>query len=151
MLRIVWVMMAIGAIVLLVACSSDDSSSSTSTAGSTTPTTTGTTTAGAPCGGTSTVEAAVRESPVAGLSEVSDKYDVSGVRSAASAPTWARFDNPPKAGVTDFQGGYGVAHCESGAWVVQDAGTSDVGCAGGTIPAVPPAVRADLGLECTGP
>jgi hypothetical protein len=96
------------------------------------------------------VEAAVRASSVAGLNEVSDSYDVSGVRSAASDPTWARFEDNPKAGVVDFQGGYGVAHCESGAWVVQDAGSVDVGCGGGSIPAVPPAVRTDLGLECTG-
>ena len=141
----------IGAIASLGACSSGDSSSDSSTPSATTPTTTGATTAGAACGGTATVEAAVRDSSVAGLNEVSDKYDVSGVRSAASDPTWARFENPPKAGITDFQGGYGVAHCESGAWVVQDAGTADVGCGGGTIPAVPPAVRTDLGLECTGP
>lgn len=35
-------------------------------------------------------------------------------------------------------------------WVVYDEGSAEVGCGGGTIPAVPPAVRTDLGLECPG-
>jgi hypothetical protein len=65
--------------------------------------------------------------------------------------TWARFDDLPKPGVTDFQGGYGVVHCEAGAWVVNDVGTAEVGCGGGTISAVPEAVRTDLGLECPVP
>ena len=66
-----------------------------------------TTTASAPCGGATTVEAAVRASTLAGLGDTSDKYDVSGVRVASSDSTWARFDDLPKPGVTDFQGGEG--------------------------------------------
>ena len=147
--------LAIGASALLAACNGGGSSSSSSGTTTTTTTTTTiaastTTTAGAPCGGTATVEAAVRHSTVAGLNQVSDKYDVRNVSTAASDPTWARFEEPPKAGVTDFQGGYGVAHCESGAWVVTDVGTDQVGCPGGTIPPPPLSVRRDLVLHCAG-
>lgn len=153
------VVLAIGAIASLVACSNDDSSRSTGTTSATTATTSAATTtsvvptttaAGAACGGAATVEAAVRGTAVAGLNEVADKFNVSGVRIAASNPTWARFDDVPKPGVTDFQGGYGVVRCESSGWVVYDEGSSEVGCGGGTIPAVPPAVRSDLGLVCPG-
>jgi hypothetical protein len=152
MLRSVVAVLAIGAIASLGACSNDDSSSSTDTTGATTASTAAatTTTGGAPCGGTATVEAAVRGSSVAGLGEVSEKYDVSGVQVSASDPTWGRFQDVSKPGVTDFQGGYGVVHCESGTWVVYDAGSAGVGCGGGAIAAVPPAVRSDLGLVCPG-
>ena len=158
MFRSAVAVLAIGAVASFAACSSDDSSSSTDTTRATTATTSApdtsaeptTTAASAPCGGAAAVEAAVRGSSVAGLNQVADKFDVSGVKVAASDPTWARFDDAPKAGVTDFQGGYGVVHCESGGWVVYDAGSAEVGCGGGTIAEVPPAVRSDLGLTCPG-
>lgn len=92
--------------------------------------------------------AAVKASPVAGLNEGTDQYDVTDVRVASSDRSWAGFSDVPKPGVTTYQGGYGVAHCQGGAWVVYDTGSAEVGCGGGTIPPVPPAVRADLGLEC---
>jgi hypothetical protein len=143
--RVVIGVLALGAVVALAACSSDDSSKSADTQ-STTASTTGTT-AGAPCGGAAAVEAAVRQSSVAGLKQVSDQFDVTNVVVAQSDPTWARFSDAAKAGIVTFQGGYGVVNCESGAWVVTDAGSADVGCQTGT----PPAVLADLQLDCIGP
>jgi len=97
------------------------------------------------------VSAAVKGTGVAGLGSVADKFDVTNVRVAASDAMWAGFSDVPKPGVTDFQGGYGVAHCATSAWVVYDEGSAEVGCGGGTIPAVPAAVRTDLGLECPAP
>jgi hypothetical protein len=143
----VGVAILIGALAV-VACSSDDSSNTSST-----PPTTGTTSSTPatkpPCGGIAAVDVAVRQSPIAGLGDATSKYDVIGVRAAKSDPTWARFKDVPRAGVTDFQGGYGVVHCDANGWTVYDVGTSDVGCGGGAIPAVPGPVRADLDLQCS--
>ena len=153
MLRSALAVLAIGAIVSVAACSNDDSSSRTDATRATTATTSTeptTTAASAPCGGAATVEAAVRGTSVAGLDQVADKFDVKGVQVAASDPTWARFDDVPKPAVVDFQGGYGVVRCESNGWVAYDVGSAEVGCGGGTIPPVPPAVRSDLGLACPG-
>jgi hypothetical protein len=143
--RRIGLVLVIGAVGVLSACSSGGSGSSGSG-----PTTTSTTTAtgAAPCGGADAIEAAVRASDVAGLSSVSDKFNVTSIRIDSIDRMWARFEEAPKPGVTDFQGGYGVARCVSGSWVVYDVGTAEVGCGGGTIPAVPAAVRTDLALGC---
>jgi hypothetical protein len=146
-LRRIGLVLVIGAGGVLSACSGGGDSGSSSPATSE-PTTT---TVPSPCGGADAIEAAVRASDVAGLSSASDKFNVTGIRLDSSDRTWARFENGPKPGITDFQGGYGIMHCESGAWVVYDLGTSEVGCGGGTIPAVPAAVRTDLALECPAP
>ena len=148
-LRVVIGVLTLGAVVALAACGDSDSSNNADTqktTASTTGSTTGTT-AGAPCGGAAAVEAAVRQSSVAGLNQVSDQFDVTDVVVAQSDPAWARFSNSAKAGNVTFQGGYGVVNCQSGAWVVTDAGSADVGCQTGT----PPAVLADLKLDCIGP
>jgi hypothetical protein len=148
-LRVVIGVLTLGAVVALAACGDSDSSNNADTqktTASTTGSTTGTT-AGAPCGGAAAVEAAVRQSSVAGLNQVSDQFDVTNVVVAQSDPTWARFSDAPKAGIVTFQGGYGVVNCQSGAWVVTDAGSADVGCQTGT----PLAVLADLKLDCIGP
>jgi hypothetical protein len=102
-----------------------------------------------PCGGAATIPAAVKASPVAGLNVAADEYNVVNIKVAASDPTWALFyDGPTPAHYSDFQGGHGVVHCVGGQWSVADAGTAEVGCGTGTLPAVPPAILTELGLGC---
>ena len=89
----------------------------------------------------------MRSSSVGGLSGTSASYDVTGVRLAASDPTWARFSVVAKAGQeANFQNGYGVMQCTLLGWAVNDVGSSGVGCDGAGAP--PEAVRSDLGLDC---
>lgn len=100
-----------------------------------------------PCGGSATVAAAVRSSPVGGLSDASDAYSVGDVRIAVTDTTWGRFSTVPNAGQTSaFQNGYGVVHCTSSGWTVTDFGTSEVGCSGTDVP--PAEVRYVLPLPC---
>jgi len=102
-----------------------------------------------PCGGTATVAAAVRVSTVAGLDQKPSQYLVANVSLARSDSTWARFDTLPAAGKeATYQGGSGLAHCDGTTWAVTDFGTAEVGCPGGAVAPPPPAVRADLGIDC---
>jgi hypothetical protein len=113
----------------------------------TTDQTTSTAVGDEPCGGSSTVSAAVKSSSVGGLSGAANAYNVSDVRIASSDPTWGRFSTVPKAGQeTNFQNGYGVIHCTSSGWTVTDFGTAQVGCSGSDAPPVP--VRTELQLSC---
>src|SRR5262245_44625928 len=98
-----------------------------------------------PCGGAAAVPAAVRASSTGGLSGASDLYDVKDVRVASSDPNWGRFSVEAKNG-KEFQSAYGVVQCTLIGWLVNDVGTSGVGCTGDK--AAPPAVRSDLGLNC---
>ncbi len=108
-----------------------------------------TTEASLPCGGTGTVPAAVRASTVAGLDTNPTQYLVANVSLARSDSTWARFDTLPAAGQeSSYRGGFGLAHCDGTTWAVTDFGSAEVGCPGGTVPPPPPAVRADLGINC---
>jgi len=102
-----------------------------------------------PCGGTATVAAAVRGSGVAGLATNPSHYIIANVSLARSDSTWARFDTLPAAGQeSSYQGGFGLAHCDGTSWAVTDFGTAEVGCPGGAVTPPPPAVRADLGIDC---
>lgn len=60
---------------------------------------------------------------------------------ASSDPTWARADLVPGPDVALDQAVV-IAHKVGGAWEVADVGTSGVGCQ------TPPAVKADLGVDC---
>ena len=100
----------------------------------------------APCGGAAAVTAAVRASTTGGMNAASDLYDVRDIR-IASDQDWGRFSVVPKAGKeTQFQPAYGVVQCTLIGWLVNDVGTSAVGC-DGKDPA-PVAVRSELGLSC---
>ena len=111
--------------------------------------TTSTTAAPLPCGGAAALPAAVRTSPTPGLVGVTHEYVVANVSLARSDPTWARFDTLPAAGEEHtYRGGFGLAHCAGTVWTVTAFGTAEVGCPGGTVPPPPPAVRADLGIDC---
>ena len=102
-----------------------------------------------PCGGASTIPAAVKASSVGGLSGSAALYDVTDVRVADSDATWGRFSTVPKAAQdSSFQSGYGVVQCTLLGWSVTAYGSSDVGCSGAGAP--PAAVRADLDLTCPG-
>jgi len=102
-----------------------------------------------PCGGPATIAGAVRASAVAGLDTNPAQYIVANVSLARSDSTWARFDTLPAAGQeSTYQGGSGLAHCDGTSWTVTDFGTTEVGCPGGTAAPPPPAVRADLGIDC---
>jgi hypothetical protein len=102
-----------------------------------------------PCGGTATIPVAVRASTVAGLDLKPARYMVANVSLARSDATWARFDTLPAAGQeATYQGGSGLAHCDGTTWTVTDFGTAEVGCPGGAVAPPPPAVRADLGIDC---
>ena len=117
--------------------------------GATDQTTTTAATGAAPCGGASTVPAAVKASSVGGLSGAANLFDVTDVRLAASDPTWGRFSAVPKSGQTaNFQSGYGVVQCTLLGWSVNAYGTSQVGCSGTGAP--PAQVRTDLQLTCPG-
>jgi len=119
---------------------------STSTTASTTTTTDA---ASLPCDGPTAVPAAVRASPVAGLNQNPTVYQVENVSTAASDPTWGRFDTLPMPGQEGtYQGGSGLVHCVAGAWAVTDFGTAEVGCPGGAAAPPPAAVAADLGIDC---
>jgi hypothetical protein len=101
----------------------------------------------APCGGAAAVTAAVRASATGGMNGASDLYDVRDIRVAASDPDWGRFSVVPKAGKeSQFQPAYGVVQCTLIGWLVNDVGTSAVGCEGNGAP--PAAVRSELGLSC---
>jgi hypothetical protein len=101
----------------------------------------------APCGGAAAVTAAVRASTTGGMNAASDLYDVKDIRIATSTPDWGRFSVVPKAGKEgQFQPAYGVVQCTLIGWLVNDVGTSAVGC-DGKDPA-PVAVRPELGLSC---
>jgi len=144
---------AILAVGALAACGGGGSAASRATTTTTTRTravaTTTTITAAGPCGGAPTVPAAVRASPVAGLSQNPTQYRVDNVSLARSDPTWGRFDALPAPGQESvYQGGSGIVHCAAGAWSVTDFGTSEVGCPGGSVAPPPETVRADLGIEC---
>ena len=118
----------------------------TSTTASTTTTTNA---ASLPCDGPTTIAAAVRTSPVAGLDLDPTVYQVENVTTAASDPTWGRFDTLPQSGQEGtYPGGSGLVHCAAGTWTVTDFGTAAVGCPGGTAAPPPPAVAADLGIDC---
>ncbi len=102
-----------------------------------------------PCGGTATIPAAVRVSAVAGLDVNPAQYLVANVSLSRSDSTWARFDTLPAAGQeASYQGGFGLAHCDGTSWAVTDFGSAEVGCPGGAVAPPPPAVRADLGIDC---
>jgi hypothetical protein len=109
---------------------------------------TATTVAGeAPCNGVAAIAAAVRGSSVGGLNGASDLYDVEKIRVAQSDPNWGRFSVVAKAGKeAEFQSAYGVVQCTLIGWLVNDVGTSGVGCSGDK--AAPPAVRSELKLSC---
>jgi hypothetical protein len=101
----------------------------------------------APCGGAGAVTTAVRASTTGGLNGTSAQYDVNGIRIASSDPDWGRFSVAPKAGQeAQFQPAYGVVQCTLIGWLVNDVGTSAVGCDGKD--PVPVAVRSELGLSC---
>jgi hypothetical protein len=101
----------------------------------------------APCGGAVAVPAAVRASSTGGLSGASNLYDVKDVRIASSDPSWGRFSVAPKSGKEgQFQSAYGVVQCTLIGWLVNDVGTSGVGCSGSKAP--PAALRSELGLSC---
>jgi hypothetical protein len=138
-------------VVTTAACAGSSASSAAHRARATTPTSSATTTTGAalPCGGVTTVPAAVRASPVAGLDQNPTQYQVQNVSLARSDPTWARFDALPQPGQEGvYQGGSGLAHCAAGVWTVTDFGTAAVGCPGGAVAPPPSAVSADLGIDC---
>jgi hypothetical protein len=101
----------------------------------------------APCGGAAAVTAAVRASTTGGMNAASDLYDVKDVRIASSDPDWGRFSVSPKTGKeSQFQPAYGVVQCTLIGWLVNDVGTSAVGCDGKDAP--PAAVRSELELSC---
>ena len=142
----------VAALVLLAAaCSGSSSPTATARRSATTtaPSTTTTTTGILPCGGVDTLPAAVKVSPVAGLNQNPDVYQVQNVTVARSDPSWARFDTLPASGQEgNYQSGSGLAHCSESAWTVTDFGTTGVGCPGGAVAPPPGAVAADLGISC---
>lgn len=101
-----------------------------------------------PCGGVASVSTAVVNSPIAGMNTQPIEYDVRNVTISSADAAWVRFDFVAKPGITDYQGGYGVAHCVANSWIVVDVGTDMVGCPGGSIAAPTPAVRSSLNLGC---
>ena len=142
----------VAALVLIgTACSGSSSPTATARRSATTtaPSTTTTTTGILPCGGVDTLPAAVKVSPVAGLNQNPDVYQVQNVTVARSDPSWARFDTLPASGQEgNYQSGSGLAHCSESAWTVTDFGTTGVGCPGGAVAPPPPLVAADLGISC---
>ena len=142
----------VAALVLIgTACSGSSSPTATARRSATTtaPSTTTTTTGILPCGGVDTLPAAVKVSPVAGLNQNPDVYQVQNVTVARSDPSWARFDTLPASGQEgNYQSGSGLAHCSESAWTVTDFGTTGVGCPGGAVAPPPGAVAADLGISC---
>ena len=143
------------AALVLIGTACGGSSSPTTTAsrrpGTTTtaPSTTTTTTGILPCGGVDTLPAAVKVSPVAGLNQNPDQYQVQNVTVARSDTNWARFDTLPVPGQEGaYQGGSGLAHCAASSWSVTDFGTAGVGCPGGVVAPPPAAVATDLGISC---
>ena len=142
----------VAALVLIgTACSGSSSPTATARRSATTtaPSTTTTTTGILPCGGVDTLPAAVKVSPVAGLNQNPDVYQVQNVTVARSDPSWARFDTLPASGQEgNYQSGSGLAHCSESAWTVTDFGTAGVGCPGGAVAPPPAAVAADLGISC---
>jgi len=141
------------AALVLVGTACSGSSSPTATARrspiTTAPSTTTTTTGILPCGGVDTLPAAVKVSPVAGLNQNPDVYQVKNVTVARSDPSWARFDTLPVSGQEgNYQSGSGLAHCSESAWSVTDFGSTGVGCPGGAVAPPPAAVAADLGISC---
>jgi len=100
-----------------------------------------------PCGGVGAVASAVRASTTGGLNTASPSYDVKDVRLAKSDPNFGRFSVVAKAGKeSEFQSAYGVVQCTLIGWLVNDVGSSGVGCTGAK--AVPTALRSELGLAC---
>jgi len=100
-----------------------------------------------PCDGAAGVADAVRRSPTGGLAGASAQYDVKDVRVAPSDPTWGRFAVVARSGnAGSFQSAYGVVQCTGFGWLVNDVGTSAVGCAGAGAP--PANVRSELSLAC---
>jgi hypothetical protein len=142
------------AVLVLAGAACSGSSGPTATAHRSATTTTlpatTTTTAGIlPCGGAFTLPAAVKVSPVAGLNQNPDLYQVQNVTIARSDPNWARFDTLPVPGQEgNYQGGSGLAHCAESSWTVSDFGSAGVGCPGGTVTPPPSAVAGDLGISC---
>ena len=143
----------VAALVLIgPACSGSSNPTATARRSATTttaPRTTTTTTGILPCGGVDTLPAAVKVSPVAGLNQNPDLYQVQNVTVARSDPNWARFDTLPVSGQEgNYQSGSGLAHCAESSWSVTDFSSAGVGCPGGVVAPPPPAVAADLGISC---
>ena len=144
----------VAALVLIgTACSGSSNPTATASAhpasSTTAPSTTTTTTGILPCGGVDTLPAAVKVSPVAGLNQNPDQYQVQDVTVARSDTNWARFDTLPVPGQEgNYQGGSGLAHCAESSWSVTDFGTAGVGCPGGVVAPPPAAVAIDLGISC---
>jgi hypothetical protein len=70
-------------------------------------------------------------------------YTIERFGAAASDTNWARALAVPDA-AAGLDASWVVAHCDGKTWVIQDSGTSGVGCR----PPVPRAVIADLGYDC---
>jgi hypothetical protein len=127
-----------------VGCSGDDDSAtatSTSVARATTSTS-NSTMADTDCGGApALLKMFLAETPEP------QRFRVSRFVVSTTDPSWVRMDVPPPVPNperTIVDGTSVSAHCENGTWRINNSGTSGVGCE----PGVPPAVVAEIGLDC---
>jgi hypothetical protein len=148
------------AVLALGACSGDDDDAASPTSAKASTTVAPSTTTSAPAGSTTTASTVpdtvasggcngalgFAEAATAWASANADptlEFGVEQFRRAAADPSWARATLVPD-DRSRFDPATLVGHCDANAWTIVDAGTSEVGCG----PAVPAAVRGDLGLEC---